>query len=219
MAPMTWDQAQGGAPTGGVPEGTEPTPSYEPADFGEGSEKTQVATPTFDLKPRFTGRASAIAALQQITDTAFDNRELGFAVVIGEPGMGKSRIAAELVQRVRTLHPSALVLCGIADENSHAYGPIARSLTAKFGLVAGEGPEESRDKIEDGVAAVLPPQKVPEVAHLIAHLLRVPFDDSPVVTPLLESPQRLEARLFMALKRLLAAEAEQRPVLVMVENL
>ena len=58
-----------------------------------------------------------------------------------------------------------------------------------------------------------------EIAHLVAHLLRVPFDDSPVVTPLLESPQRLEARLFMALKRMLTAEAETRPVVLVVENL
>ena len=65
----------------------------------------------------------------------------------------------------------------------------------------------------------MPASKVPEVAHLIAHLLRVPFDDSPVVTPLLESPQRLEARLFMALKRFIQAEAERHPVFVVIENL
>jgi tetratricopeptide (TPR) repeat protein len=40
-----------------------------------------------------------------------------------------------------------------------------------------------------------------------------------VVTPLLESPQRLEARLFMALKRMLTAEAEKRPVVLIIENL
>ncbi|MEO8706777.1 MAG: tetratricopeptide repeat protein, partial [Kofleriaceae bacterium] len=37
--------------------------------------------------------------------------------------------------------------------------------------------------------------------------------------PLLESPQRLEARLFMALKRFLAAETERHPVLLVIENL
>ena len=89
----------------------------------------------------------------------------------------------------------------------------------RFGLLPGEDPAESRDKIQAGVAEVVQASRVTEIAHLVAHLLRVPFDDSPVVTPLLESPQRLEARLFMALKRLLTAEAETHPVVIVVENL
>jgi tetratricopeptide (TPR) repeat protein len=139
--------------------------------------------------------------------------------VIGEPGMGKSRIVGELAARVRTTHPSVLVLAGAADENAPTYGPISRALTARFGLVPGEDPGESREKIRAGVAEIMPTSRVTEIAHLVAHLLRVPFEDSPVTGPLLESPQRLEARLFMALRRYLAAEAERRPVLIVVENL
>jgi tetratricopeptide (TPR) repeat protein len=219
--PVTWDRSTP-VPSAATPnpEGTERTPTFEPADFGEGEgERTVVSTGAYELRPRFTGRAQAIAKLQELTDNAFDNGELAFGVVVADPGMGKSRIVAELTARVSQLHPTAMVLTGIADENAHAYGPIARALTARFGLVPGEDLEESRDKIHAGVADVMPAQRVTEVAHLIAHLLRVPFDDSPVVTPLLESPQRLEARLFMALKRLLTAEAERHPVLLVVENL
>ena len=64
-----------------------------------------------------------------------------------------------------------------------------------------------------------PPRGSPTRVHLIAHLLRVPFDDSPVVGPLLDSAQRLEARLWLALKRLFTADAGHRPLLVAVENL
>src|SRR5690606_1482611 len=146
-------------------------------------------------------------------------REIGFAVVIGEPGMGKSRILGEVIAKAKQQHPNLHVLQGVADENAHAYGPIARALTVRFGLQPGEDPAESRDKIQAGVAEVVQPSRVTEIAHLIAHLLRVPFDDSPVGTPLLDSPQRLEARLFMALKRLWTAEAETKPVAIIVENL
>ena len=108
--------------------------------------------------------------------------------------MGKSRMVGELIARVSVAHPSAVVLAGTDDE-PRAYGPIARALTAPLRhRRLGEEPADSRDKIEAGVAEVVPAARVPEVAHLVAHLLRVPFDDSPVVAPLLESPQRLEAR-------------------------
>ncbi|MGE5184997.1 MAG: ATP-binding protein [Acidobacteriota bacterium] len=230
MAPVTWDHH---TPTPGSdpkddPDATstrtEPTPTFEASDFGESdfAERTAITTAVYDFRPRFTGRTAAIKQLQELVDRAFaphGEPTLAFAVIVGEPGMGKSRIVGELVARTRTQHPSTLVLTGVADENAHAYGPIARALTARFGLVAGEDPADSRLKIVKGVTDIVPHARVPEIAHLIAHLLRVPFDDSPVVGPLLDSPQRLEARLFMALKRMLSAEAERHPVVIVVENL
>ena len=222
VSPLTYDRstpASGVAPQ--VPadlEGTQQTPSFEPADFGE-AERTMVSSSGYDLRPRFTGRSASIARLEEVVERAFEERQVAFVVVTGEPGMGKSRIVAELAARMRTIHPHVAVLTGVADDNAHAYGPVARALTARFGLVVGEDPAESRQKIEAGLTAVVQAAKVPEIAHLVAHLLRVPYEDSPVVTPLLDSPQRLEARLFMALKRFLAAETARRPVLLVIENL
>lgn len=226
MPPLTWDRntPAPGLDVDDVPEGTEPTALFDAADFegfgdGEG-ERTMIqpATP-YDLRPKFTGRTAAFQQLQALVHDACTKKELAFAVVIGEPGMGKSRIVSEVVARQKMTIPNLHVLQGVADENAHAYGPIARALTVRFGLQPGEDPAESRDKIQAGVADVVQASRVTEISHLIAHLLRVPFDDSPVTTPLLESPQRLEARLFMALKRLLTAEAERRPVIIIVENL
>ncbi len=232
MAPLTWDRH---TPHPGVSPGsprderlgTEPSPTFEPSElglgegFGEGEgERTVITAATpYDLRPKFTGRAAAIQQLQELTDKAWKEKTIAFAVVLGEPGMGKSRILGEVIARAKSQHPGMHVLQGVADENAHAYGPIARALTVRFGLQPGEDPAESRDKIQAGVAEVVQPSRVTEIAHLIAHLLRVPFDDSPVTTPLLDSPQRLEARLFMALKRLLTAEAERNPVVLVVENL
>src|SRR3569623_633320 len=229
MAPLTWDRHTPVAPT--RPKTVDPDldgldtnqfEAVEPGmDFGGGEgERTVITTASYDLKPKFTGRAAAIAQLQSIVAKAFaPNGTLGFAVIVGEPGMGKSRLLHELSGRSKAQHPGLVVLAGIADEISHAYGPIARALTSRFGVVVGENPDESRDKIQAGGSEVVPAQRVPEIAHLVAHLLRVPFDDSPVVGPLLDSPQRLDARLFMALKRLLTAETDNHPVLIVVENL
>lgn len=217
--PVTWNNTP---PPGSLPveSVTDRTPTFEPADFGEGEgERTVVVSAAYELRPKFTGRTRGLGQLEALAAKAFGQREIGFAVILGEPGMGKSRMIGELIARVKTTRPDVVAVTGVADENAHAYGPVARALTVRFGLVPGEDPSESRDKIQAGVAEVVRPNQVPEVAHLIAHLLRVPFDDSPVVTPLLESPQRLEARLFMALKRFLAAEAERHPLFVVIENL
>jgi tetratricopeptide (TPR) repeat protein len=188
--------------------------------FGDGEhERTVITALPFDLKPRFTGRTAPIDRLESLFDHSRDTGALGFALVIGEPGMGKSRLCAELATRVKAKHPGALVIAGAADDSGVAYGVIARALATRFGFLPGEAETESRDRVQAGVAEVMSAARVPEVAHLVAHLMRVPFDDSPVVAPLVESPQRLETRMFMAVRRFLAAEAERRPLLLVLENL
>ncbi|HEY0190923.1 MAG TPA: tetratricopeptide repeat protein [Kofleriaceae bacterium] len=193
--------------------------NFEPADFDAEGVRTIAVASVYELRPRFVGRAAALSELHELTRKAYDDKDLGFAVILGGHGMGKTRLINELAARVRTEHPTTRLLHGIADENSAAYGPIARALTTRFGIVAGEDPAVSRDKIASELAEVIDSERLPEVAHLIAHLLRVPFEDSPIVTPIAGSPQRLEARLFMALKRFLAAECDRYPLLIVIENL
>ncbi|HEX7841750.1 MAG TPA: AAA family ATPase, partial [Kofleriaceae bacterium] len=233
--PLTWDLSNPAVAVSGVsppsaasssghipistPEVIDPSQPFEPADFDAEGVRTIITSPAYELRPRFTGRAQALGQLLELTSKAFEARELGFAVVIGEPGMGKSRMIGELAARIRVEHPTTRLLQGVADENAHAYGPVARALTARFGIAAGEDPQASRDKLAAELAEVIDSERLTEVAHLVAHLLRVPYEDSPVVAPLLGSPQRLEARLFMALRRFLAAESERYPLVIVIENL
>jgi tetratricopeptide (TPR) repeat protein len=188
--------------------------------FGDGeNERTVITALPFDLRPRFTGRRDPLGQLEALFARARDTGTLGFALVVGEPGMGKSRLCTELATRVKANHPGTLVIAGAADDSGTPFGVIARALATRFGFLPGEAENESRDRVQAGVAEVMPAARVPEVAHLVAHLMRVPFDDSPVVAPLVESPQRLETRMFMAVRRFLAAEAERRPLLLVLENL
>ena len=233
--PLTWDHSGPGlvpsnlrepsaASSSGhipisTPEVIDPAQTFEPADFDAEGVRTILTAPAYELRPRFTGRTRAIEQLQELTLKAFDRRGSGFAVVIGEPGMGRSRMINELAARVRVEHPTTRLFQGVADENAHAYGPVARALTVRFGIVPGEDPAVSRDKLAAELADVIDSDRLTEVAHLIAHLLRVPYEDSPIVAPIAGSPQRLEARLFMALKRFLAAESERYPLVVVIENL
>jgi tetratricopeptide (TPR) repeat protein len=241
--PLTWDLSGPGLVPGGArepssagssghipistPEVTDRSQPFEPADFDADGVRTIITSPVFELRSRFVGRPRAMAELQELAARTFergeirggiDPRQSGFAVVIGEPGMGKSRIIGELAARVRVDHPTTRLFQGVADENAHAYGPVARALTTRFGIAAGEDPAVSRDKLAAELAEVIDSEKLTEVAHLIAHLLRVPYEDSPVLTPSLGARQR-EARLFMALRRFLAAESERYPLLVVIENL
>jgi len=200
---------------------TEPVPTFEAGDlFGDGDgERTVVASLPFEIKPRFTGRRAIVDRLEARFDDVLRDRELAFVVVIAEPGMGKSRLVGELGRGALGKDPTTQVLTGAPDETGTPHAAISRILAARFGIQAGEPADEARDKIIAGVSDVLPAARVTEVAHLVAHLMRVPFQDSPVVGPLAEAPQQLESRTFMALKRLLAADADQHPLILCFDNL
>jgi len=202
-----------------TPEVTDRAQPFEPAEFDVDNVRTIVMASDYELRPRFTGRSRALAQLHELTLKAFDQRELGFAVVIAEPGMGRRRLINELASQIRSEHPAMRLLRGVADENAHAYGPVARALTDRFGITAGEDPSTSRDKLNTEVAEAVDAERVPEIAHMIAHLLRIPFEDGATVAPVVGSQQRVEARLFMALRRFLAAESERYPLLIVIEHL
>src|SRR5215813_4943651 len=102
-----------------TPEVTDRSQPFEPADFDAEGVRTIVST-AYELRARFIGRSVALAQLHALTRKAFEQRDLGFAVLIGEPGMGKARLINEVVARIRSEHPTARLFHGVADENAHA---------------------------------------------------------------------------------------------------
>ena len=109
--PLTWDHRTPPPDATGLEEptatGTERTPSFDMAelvDFEEESDglQTVVTTSAYELRPRFTGRGGTMSKLAELVARAYEKRELAFAIVVGEPGAGKSRLLSELVARTRT---------------------------------------------------------------------------------------------------------------------
>jgi len=180
---------------------------------------TEITTIPYELRPRFTGRTSCLERLVGAFETARKDKELAFVVIIGEPGMGKSKLVKEATRALLRKDPDARVLTGEGDGRGVGYTAFARLLAQRFGITASDDAEEQQEKIIAGVAEVLPAARVTEVAHLLAHSMRVPFTGSPVVGPLVEAPQQLEARTYIAVRRFLAADADQGALVLCFENL
>ncbi len=183
---------------------------------------TPVGSPSAigaDSGGRYIERSGALETLTDAFERARDERRLGFVLLIGEPGMGKSRTIRELRAKIDDDPSTPRVLAGAGDGGGIPYGAFVPLLTARFGLRPGAPAEEAQERIRASVVERLSGPRVTEVTHLLAHMMRVPFPDSPVVAPLAESPQQLEARIFLALRRFFAADAELGPLVLIVENL
>jgi RNA polymerase subunit RPABC4/transcription elongation factor Spt4 len=182
-------------------------------------EKTQVTASPYEVRARYTGRADALGRLVRAIERSRSQSQVSFAVVVGEPGMGKTATVNELARTIKQRWPDMRLLIGSADGSGVLYALFGRLLATRFGVTAADGIDDAHDKIIAGVGEVMPAARVTEAAHLIAYLMRLPFPDSPIIAPLVESPQQLEARTFLALRRFLAADAAAGPLVLCFENL
>ena len=135
-------------------------------------------------------------------------------LLTGGQGIGKSRLAHELVRRIRC-DAHVCLECRCAEEIRHvALRPVIDMVERHLEL-GGEGAEEKLERIE----ALLERHgcNLVETVPLLAGLLSVPFADR--YAALEGSPQRQKERKLNLLLSLLCEMAEQQPVLLVAEDL
>jgi class 3 adenylate cyclase len=134
-------------------------------------------------------------------------------LVSGEPGIGKSRIAAALLERVGTEpHLRLRYFCSPYRQDSALY-PFIDQLGRAAGFARDDPPAARLEKIEALLALAAPPDE--DVAFL-ADLLSLPASERHPLPNL--SPRRKKERTLEALVRQLEGLACQQPAVMVVED-
>ena len=168
-----------------------------------------------EVYTRFVGRLDVLQKLKQLFLDSRDRKTLSVVTLVGDPGVGKTRLALEFSRSVRAAIPDTRVLTGAArGPNLPGYGPVIQILGERFGIVEGELATDARAKIESGVAEVMPERLQTEVSHLLAHLMNTPYPQSSVVEPLAQVPGQLEVRTYIAVRRFLQRDASRGALLL-----
>jgi len=132
-------------------------------------------------------------------------------LVSGEPGIGKSRLVAELVQRVQPEpHLRLRYFCSPHHQNSVLY-PIISQLERAGNFVRDDTAEQKRTKL-NGLLG--PAVESADEIELIAELLSLPNS----AADLNLTPSRKRQRLLEALVHQLEGLARGRPVLMVFED-
>ena len=161
---------------------------------------------------KFVGRRQELDLLRDRWASA--ERGHGQVVgLVGEPGVGKSRLLWEFTQLRRAQDCVVLQAGAIALGNPAPYLPIIDLLREYFGVEGGEGPTAARDKIVRALSA-LDPTLGATLPALLA-LLDIAGEEQEWAG--LDSRQRRQ-RILDATKRLVLRQAREKPVLFILED-
>jgi class 3 adenylate cyclase/predicted ATPase len=134
-------------------------------------------------------------------------------LISGEPGIGKSRIAAALEERLSPEpHIRQRYFCSPYRQDSALY-PFVDQLGWAAGFVRDDPPEARLEKLEALLASAAPPEQ--DVAFL-SDLLSLPSSERHPLPNL--SPQRKKERTLEALICLLDGLARRQPVVLVFED-
>jgi class 3 adenylate cyclase len=148
----------------------------------------------------FVGREDELARLGAVYEAARAAPGARLAVVLGSPGLGKSRLLDEFTRRL----PGATVLVSSCEAAGGAtFAPLARALRATLGLGAGPGGAELRTAIDAAVQGTEADRG--RIAAGIGALL--------AGTP--AAPEET----FFVVRRLLAGLAAAQPVVLALDDL
>jgi class 3 adenylate cyclase/tetratricopeptide (TPR) repeat protein len=162
---------------------------------------------------RFVGRSEELGALDAALAAA--NAGRGGAVgVVAEPGIGKSRLTHEFVQRCHEDGAEVFEAQAQSHGKSIPFMPVLQMLRSFFGIGDGEPEQHSREKIAG--RALLLDAGFAEDLPLLFDFLGVPDPGRPVPQMSAEARQRVLAEVVC---RLTNAPSREKTLVLVIEDL
>jgi adenylate cyclase len=167
------------------------------------------------------GRQQELGALDSLYERVVREGTSHLVTVVGEAGVGKSRVLREFERRLSN-HPSAPT---VRTGRSLPYGSgivfwaLGEVLRAECGIVESDSSEEAWQKLRSYVADLMGTASThsDREAALIGKLLGV--DVPPDLVPDEDDPERLREAFLSALRRGIEAMATRRPFVIAFEDI
>ncbi|MCC7542282.1 MAG: protein kinase, partial [Deltaproteobacteria bacterium] len=171
------------------------------------------------------GRDAELATLEQAYDTCALGSSAAGVLVIGQPGVGKSRLRRELIRRLAThpRPPQVLVARGDFDGAGAPLSMLAGAVRTAAGILTSDGLDVQRAKLGAHVARVVSDDAgaCRRVVEFLGEMIGAPVEDTP--SDMLRAA-RADVRLMhdamrSAWEDWLAAEAHVRPIVLVLDDL
>jgi len=173
-----------------------------------------VATP-------MVGRCGELTALSQGFEAVLAEHSLQAFTVVGDAGLGKSRLLAEFQNALETHPQSFWLLLGRAQPNGmlRPYGLLRDVVAWRFQIADSDSAELARRKLVDGMAPLFAQDELP--AHLLGQLIGLDFSASPLLSGMLGDGRQIRDRGFQVAAQLLRrlAASDDSPLVMLLDDL
>ncbi|MFO0578728.1 MAG: AAA family ATPase [Polyangia bacterium] len=184
------------------------------------SESMEEARSLLGRSTPFLGREREMALLMALAEECMAEPVARAALLVGEPGIGKSRLRVEFVRQLRAAHPDLLCLSGRCEEVGGApLQPLIQALHQLGGVTPSDPPPQRRSALRARLGRHLPPTQAEETLGALGELLGVSLSEPPrsrADEP--ADPEELYARAAAAVIRLLRQECAHHPILLALDD-
>ncbi|MBI3757326.1 MAG: AAA family ATPase [Deltaproteobacteria bacterium] len=189
---------------------SEPINVYEA--LGVGPLRTRLQLSVRRGLVRFVGRQGELSQMQRALGQTKEGHGQ-IVAMMGEPGVGKSRLCYEFKLLSQT---GCLVLetFSVAHGKAYPYLPLIDLLKNYFQITPGDDERRRREKVMGRVLAL--DRNLEDILPSLFSLLGI---DKPSAAPQEVDPQVKRQRIFDAVKRLLVRESLNQPLLLLFEDL
>jgi ABC-type oligopeptide transport system substrate-binding subunit/class 3 adenylate cyclase len=170
------------------------------------------------LESPLVGRKAEFAALQEALER-LQAGVGGIVTLVGEAGIGKSRLVADL--RVGAIHESPLQWVEgrcLSYGHSVAYLLWLDVLRALLGVTLDDAPQAVRERLREWVHAACP-DSLDDVYPYLARVMSLPLADDLAAKLDDMAAQDLKAHTFQAVQTLIECAANQHPLVLVCEDL
>ncbi len=173
------------------------------------------------VETRTVGREAEIEALQAAYLKAYEGHGVVWAQMISEPGVGKSRLLAD-VSDWMDLRPETYRLLrarAFPDDANQPYTLVRRMWFDRFQIADDLALAQAEAKWVERFKELSGDSDCEEAAHALGLLVGLPFADSPYIGAMRDDPAQVKGRAFVVSRELVVSVRQQLPVVVLLEDL
>ncbi len=170
------------------------------------------------LSAPMIGRETEFARVRQAVDELTTRRRGKIVLVTGNAGIGKSRLTSELKNYLSNKWGTFLEGACLAY-GQPACGVFLQLLRSLFAIHDSDSEEIVREKIENTIQRLLTPAHLANTLPYIEHFFGIRIFEREMAARIRHlTPPQLQQQTFIAIRDLLAMQAQQKPLVLFLED-
>jgi predicted ATPase len=180
---------------------------------------SDTAMPAPPPKKQMIGRTRELEDLKEIFHRVTTERKHAMVTIIGNNGIGKTRMMTEFLAHAREKEKQVRIYRGIARPEGHPFGMFTKILRTRFGIHEGVAPDKLQDQFRREISDLFGDRRVTEFLHFLGSFVDIRFPDNPFLKTMEQHPEQFEEIRRTVLTRFFEEDAKKKPLILTFEDL